>query len=49
LDRVESFWQLQLELVKNRLLVLVQLADASQPNLSTFDRGQYDIHAVQLG
>src|SRR5439155_9810817 len=49
LDRVQSFRQLQLELVKNPLLVLIQLADAAQPNFFTFYRGQYDIHAVQLG
>jgi hypothetical protein len=40
------FWQLQLELVKNRLLILIKLGDAPQPNLSTLYGGEYDIHAM---
>jgi hypothetical protein len=37
-----------LELVKNPLLLVIELGDASQPDLSSFDRWQHDVHAVQL-
>jgi len=30
------------------VLLVIELGDASQPDLSSFDRWQHDVHAVQL-
>jgi hypothetical protein len=37
-NRLESFGHLQLELVKNFLLLFIELADTPQEDLSAFDR-----------
>jgi hypothetical protein len=35
--------------MKNLLLFVIQLGDAPQPDLSSFQSGQHDVHPVQLG
>ena len=39
---------LHLKLVKNLLLLVIEFGDASQPDLSSFDRRQYDVDTADL-
>ena len=49
LHGLQPFRQLPLELMKNLLLFVIQLGDAPQPDLSSFQSEQHDVHPVQLG
>ena len=44
--RIGRFWVTPEKPVKNALLSFIEFGDASQPDLSPFDRRQHDINTV---
>ena len=45
---IGSLRQLQLELVEGLVLLFVEFGNASEPDLSSFDGWQHDLHTVEL-
>jgi hypothetical protein len=48
LQGLPPFRQLELQLVKNALLLIIELADGRQLALSGFQRRQHDVDAAEL-